>query len=310
MEKLEKDEFCGILELLPLKFKKKRSGEIAIYSLSGVALRYDIEKERCDSDLEKVAFKKKFGVREDPGLAGARKALMDTSTKISPADFIVKLSSILINGEIYEPSKGEIKTIGASSTNNYKCIQELMQSGFTADAKLTNGIYALHVAAKKGNKEAANVLVKNGASINKECSSGITPLEYAYSNSNYGVKRALIKNGADLNIDMGDGVRPIHLSAREGSLKMLKLLLSRGANVERTDDGISSIAFAVYGFDEDFYTDQKIMCKKVNLLCKEGSSLSREMINEERWMLDTIMENCEGIPKEQVTSDEVGSGCL
>ena len=97
---------------------------------------------------------------------------------------------------------------------------------------------ALHYAAKKGRKDAAEVLLANGADVNVRDLSDWTPLHFAASRGHKDVAQVLLANGADVNAKDVLGRTPLHLAAPawRGGKHVAELLLAKGADVNAKDE--------------------------------------------------------------------------
>jgi ankyrin repeat protein len=77
-------------------------------------------------------------------------------------------------------------------------------------AERLSGETALHIIAKWGDAEAAQILISNGADINKQGEDGYTPLHYAAMAGKLEAVQCLVKCGAaNLTDRYGNGPRQL-----------------------------------------------------------------------------------------------------
>ncbi|RDW84146.1 uncharacterized protein DSM5745_04472 [Aspergillus mulundensis] len=99
----------------------------------------------------------------------------------------------------------------------------------------TKFITPLHLAAKKGHADLAELLISYGADVNAGDSEGLTPLWEAVVRARSATVDVLLKAGADANAIFPDGNKGsrtlLHISAINGVVAIAHLLLSAGARV-------------------------------------------------------------------------------
>jgi len=128
--------------------------------------------------------------------------------------------------------------------------------GSDVNAEDEDGATALHLAAKQGRKEVAELLITRGANVNARCGKqsdefGKTPLHFALEAGQEDLARLLIANGADVNATCWDQSMPLGIAAYEGDKDMVELLISTGATITRDDGGGSHLFEAVEGGHRD-----------------------------------------------------------
>ena len=120
----------------------------------------------------------------------------------------------------------------------------LVREGFTAiaenlgvDVNQTNtyGETPLHVAAKFGKFDVAQLLLDRGADVNKARNYGVTPLYIAAERGQLAVAQLLLDRGADVNKAVMHGRTPLYIAAYNGQLAVAQLLLDRGADVNQAE---------------------------------------------------------------------------
>ena len=75
-------------------------------------------------------------------------------------------------------------------------VKQHLAAGTDVNAKDTNFMTPLHIAANNGHKEVAELLIAEGADVNAKGVIGITPLHYALTKE---IAELLIDKGADVN---------------------------------------------------------------------------------------------------------------
>jgi ankyrin repeat protein len=103
-----------------------------------------------------------------------------------------------------------------------------------------NGETPLHVAAKKGHKEIAELLLLVGADVNTQSvpSVGLTPLHFAVIHGHDDVVDMLIKAGAEIDAKgRYCGETPLLLAALFGRVRVLDMLLKANADFSATTQG-------------------------------------------------------------------------
>jgi len=108
---------------------------------------------------------------------------------------------------------------------------------FDVNAKDSDGITPLHIAAKLGNDKVAGALLERGADLNtKDSHFGQTPLHSAIASGMDKIVRTLLNHGADVNAKNDSDWTPLHLAARQDKNEIAQTLIERGADVNAKDD--------------------------------------------------------------------------
>uniref|UniRef100_A0A670IQJ1 Ankyrin 3 n=1 Tax=Podarcis muralis TaxID=64176 RepID=A0A670IQJ1_PODMU len=107
----------------------------------------------------------------------------------------------------------------------------LLQKNASPDAAGKSGLTPLHVAAHYDNQKVALLLLDQGASPHASAKNGYTPLHIASKKNQMDIATTLLEYGADANAVTRQGIAPVHLASQEGHVDMVSLLLTRNANV-------------------------------------------------------------------------------
>ncbi len=110
-----------------------------------------------------------------------------------------------------------------------------------------DGVYPLHLAAKKGWKDAAALLLAKGADVDAKADGGFTPLHDAVWEGHEEIAALLIEKGADVNATINRKlITPLSNAISRGYENMAVLLLRKGADVDAKDIlGFSPLHHAV-----------------------------------------------------------------
>ncbi|XP_065160043.1 ankyrin-3-like isoform X3 [Atheta coriaria] len=127
-------------------------------------------------------------------------------------------------------------------------IQEYLDSGTIRDINTSNsnGLNALHLAAKDGHVDVVQELLKRGAIVDAATKKGNTALHIASLAGQEEVVRLLIQNGASINVQSQNGFTPLYMAAQENHDGVVKYLLAKGGNQTlATEDGFTPLAVAM-----------------------------------------------------------------
>jgi ankyrin repeat protein len=123
----------------------------------------------------------------------------------------------------------------------------LLEKGANIDTTCKGDYTPLHLAAWNGHDEIVDLLLQRGADVNAKVA-GASALWMAASKGYTPIVRALISNGADINARDNGGYAPLHESAGGGHRQVVEILVEHGAqiNVKSADEkGWTPLHFAV-----------------------------------------------------------------
>ena len=123
----------------------------------------------------------------------------------------------------------DISIIQAVFYGNIEAVKQHLAAGVDVNAKSDKlGTTPLHYAAKRGEKEIAELLIANGADVNARGMMGWTPLSWA---ANKEIAELLIAKGADVKAKTDFEYTPLHWAAVSGHKEVAELLIANGADV-------------------------------------------------------------------------------
>lgn len=136
--------------------------------------------------------------------------------------------------DIFDKEQNTPLMIAVMSSNN-DTVRYLIKTGVDINLKGTDGMTALHLAAKCGNLKACQLLVKSSENsqkfVNCQDDGGWTPLVWACEHGYGDVADFLINKGADASLRDVEHNVALHWAAFSGSSHIAKLLLDKGCDV-------------------------------------------------------------------------------
>jgi ankyrin repeat protein len=185
------------------------------------------------------------------------------STKTRRISFIARYLAVLVLIPVLllvgcgnsAPTNNE-QFIGAAAEGKIELVKTFLGRGADVNARDTNGVTALMMAANYGHIDVVRLLLDKGADIGAKDHSGSTALMAAAVDGRAevvkllkarGAKDALIvaamlgdresvqrfiESGSDLNEKVGDGWTPLRGAAARGHVEVVKLLLDKGAEID------------------------------------------------------------------------------
>ncbi len=95
----------------------------------------------------------------------------------------------------------------------------------------TFGEIPLHLAARSGREDIAQILLDEGSEINYRTLLGFTPLHCAVFGGHEGLVRLLLARGASVNAKDNSGETPLFYASIKGYVGIVTILLQLGANL-------------------------------------------------------------------------------
>ena len=147
-----------------------------------------------------------------------------------------------------------------------------MDAGVDINAKNSDGVSLLQLAAQVGQKEILELLISKGADINTKDVVGWTPVIEAARKGHKAIVELLISHGALLNTkDSLTGKSALHFAAALGHKEMVQLLISKGADVNIRSDALTFLD--IFKTPLDMADDKEI----ADLLRKHGAKTGEEL---------------------------------
>jgi len=154
----------------------------------------------------------------------------------------------------------------AASSGEKERLQSVIKAGTDINVRGERGYTALHWAAKKNDKKAAQLLIDVGADVElRTCEGGWTPLHIAALHSNKQVAECLIAKGADPDAkNHNNDQTALSIAQKVGGIGFAECLIDGGASVSATDDGRSPLHYATIAGDMAF----------MDMLVRKGANIN------------------------------------
>ena len=120
----------------------------------------------------------------------------------------------------------------AARNGHIEVVRLLLDSGATVDAREQVGITPLSLAASRGHAVVIQLLSERGGDVNARSSTSWTPLHTVFDEK---AAKALIERGADVNASGNDGRTPLHTAAIWSRVEVMRVLLDSGADTNARD---------------------------------------------------------------------------
>uniref|UniRef100_A0A1I8IPQ3 ANK_REP_REGION domain-containing protein n=1 Tax=Macrostomum lignano TaxID=282301 RepID=A0A1I8IPQ3_9PLAT len=142
-----------------------------------------------------------------------------------------------------DPSQNFLRVARAG---NLAKVLDYLNCGTRIDTCNTNGLNALHLAAKEGHTAVVRELLMRNADPDACTKKGNTALHIACLAGQLEVARLLIEKGAKVNCQSQNGFTPLYMAAQENHVDVVRLLLASGAlQTLATTDGFTPLAVAL-----------------------------------------------------------------
>ena len=122
----------------------------------------------------------------------------------------------------------------AIKQDKISAVDVLLKLGADVNWKNNNKLTALHLVAKTGNEQIANLLLNKPTNLNvlnKFNKFKSTPLDAAARAGSLNVAKALLEKGANVNKSMPTNWSPLHTAVKEGNEDMVELILQYRPNL-------------------------------------------------------------------------------
>ncbi|XP_041779506.1 ankyrin-3 isoform X5 [Anopheles merus] len=136
----------------------------------------------------------------------------------------------------------------AARAGDLQKLIEYLETGQVTDINTcnTNGLNALHLAAKDGHYDIVNELLKRGALVDNATKKGNTALHIASLAGQKEIIQLLLQYNASVNVQSQNGFTPLYMAAQENHDECVNYLLAKGANPAlATEDGFTPLAVAM-----------------------------------------------------------------
>ncbi|KAM6918905.1 ankyrin repeat and SOCS box protein 10 [Xenentodon cancila] len=149
-----------------------------------------------------------------------------------------------------------------TSPESLKCAKYLLQYGAAINGcSVDEDDTPIHVAARNGLQDHAELYLRYGAAVNKQNCEGLTPLNTACSQPQeaqdlgryFKVCQMLLGAGADVHTIDQDKRTPLHMACKNVNPDIVDLLLANGACVNGMD----------YGGEAPMHNILKVVCYKI-----------------------------------------------
>jgi ankyrin repeat protein len=147
-------------------------------------------------------------------------------------------------------ARGETPLMSAAQLGDARLITMLLSAGADANAVTVganSGITALHIAARNGHAEVAQLLIQGEASVDAATQAGKTPLMVAAWQGHAEVVEVLIEKGANVKTVVDrEGQTTLMHAAHDGNVSIVNTLLQRGALAkQKSNSGATALAIAL-----------------------------------------------------------------
>lgn len=132
----------------------------------------------------------------------------------------------------------------AAARGDVEAARQQLAQGLPIDLLAQNGMTALHWALVSDMTEVADLLLAQGLSVDVRSAEGATPLMNAVQGHHHTWMAYLFNHGADANATDNRGFTALHRAAEMGDKTAVELLLGQGANAQQEAHGYTPLSLA------------------------------------------------------------------
>lgn len=112
--------------------------------------------------------------------------------------------------------------------------------------RIIEGRTPLHLAARNGHREMAELLIASGAKVDLQDNNGSTALHFAAAYNHRNVAEILVNKGAAINTRNSSSLITLHTAVVFGNKDMVEFLVSKGAEINaKTKEGHTPLSLAL-----------------------------------------------------------------
>lgn len=192
------------------------------------------------------------GLKAGSGAVCARAVGMGADATVADLESMTQLLRVDLKAEVETPHGrcGLAKVFARAGRAKELCY--VLDRGAAVDARDSNGVSALHLAAKGGDAEACALLLDRGAELGAKIVGGLTALHIAATGGHAGACALLLDRGAELDAKSDDNWTALHFAATAGHVEACALLVDRGAELgAKMDCGATALQCAARGGHEE-----------------------------------------------------------
>uniref|UniRef100_A0A8C2EHT3 Ankyrin 3a n=1 Tax=Cyprinus carpio TaxID=7962 RepID=A0A8C2EHT3_CYPCA len=175
--------------------------------------------------------------------------LLEQGTSLSAATKVINMHLFFSFFSLphIHPQKGFTPLHVAAKYGQLEVANLLLQKKAAPDAAGKNGYTPLHIAAKKNQLEIGTTLLEYGAECNTVTRQGISPLHLAAQEGNVDLVSLLLTKQANVNMGNKNGLTPLHLAAQDDRSGVVEVLLNHGAEIDaQTKSGYTPLHVACH----------------------------------------------------------------
>lgn len=138
-------------------------------------------------------------------------------------------ATLLDHGAVIDVRTREEKLTPLQIAARFKCVETLellIERGANPSLTSSNGSTALHLAARRGNDQIAELLLRHPkVDVNAKDLASMTPLHLACVSGNVAISKMLLGRGADIRAKSNELMTPLHTSVYHGNTEVTALIL-------------------------------------------------------------------------------------